>query len=129
MSFVDDDSEAVRQDRRTARSPVDGVRQEEIVVANLEGVLAAVAAVQEIPVAAGFQLAVADLGNADPLPVVAAEAGRFVQVQLLPQGEQGVSRSPVFLAEVQLAQPPFQPLVADVVGLALAYHRLNGFIF
>ena len=49
-------------------------------------ILTAVAAVQEGAVPAVFPLAVADLGNADPLPVIAAEAGHFVQIQSLPPG-------------------------------------------
>ena len=44
----------------------------------------------------------------------------------VPQRKQGGSGSPVFLAEIQLAQPPFQPLIAHIVALALADHRLDG---
>ena len=126
VGLVDDDGEAVRQDGLTACSPVEGVRQQKVVVANLEGKLTAVAAVQEGAVPTVFPLAVADIGDAHPLSVITTEAGRFVQVQPLPQGEQGVPRPPVLLAEVQLPQPPFQPLVADVVGFALADYRLEG---
>ena len=127
VSLVDDNGETVRQDGLAARTTVDGVRQQEVVVADLEGILTAVAAIQKCAIPAVLLSAVADLGDAHPLPVITAEAGCFVQIQLLPQGEQGVSGPPILLAEVQLTQPPFQALVADVVGFALANHGLNGF--
>lgn len=55
-----------------------------------------------------------------PLPVEVAEMGGSIHVQLLPEGEQGPASLPVFLAQIKLAQPPFQAMVADIVGLAFA---------
>ena len=127
VGLVDDDGKAVRQDGLAACTTVDSIRQQEVVVANLEGILTAVAAIQKCAIPAILPPAVADLGNANLFPVIAAETGCLIHIQLLTQEEQCVSGSPVFLAEVQLAQPPFQPLVADVVGFALADHSLDGF--
>ena len=50
----------------------------------------------------------------------------FVGVQPLPQGEQGLCRCLVLFLQIDLGQPPLQPLVADIVGLALAGHRPEG---
>ena len=73
--------------------------------ADLEWVFSAVAVLQEGPVAAILICTVADLGDADPVPVIAAEMGRRVYVQLVPQGEEGLASLPVLPAQIQLAQP------------------------
>ena len=79
----------------SARPSMDGVRQQEVVVADLEGVLTAVAVIQKRAVPAVLPPAVADLGNTDPLPVIAAEAGRpepgwhLIQVRPLRDREKG----------------------------------------
>ena len=52
--------------------------------------------------------------------------GGLVHVKLSTQGEQGCSGFPVFLLEIQLAQPPLQAVIADIVGFPLADHRLEG---
>ena len=54
------------------------------------------------------------------------QVGRLVHVKLPPQGEQGRAGFPVLLLKIHLAQPLFQPRIADVVGLPLADHRLEG---
>ena len=60
------------------------------------------------------------------LPVIAAEMGDFIHVQFIPQRKQGISGPPVFLSEIQLIQPPFQTVIAGIMGLPLADHCPEG---
>lgn len=128
VGLVDDDGAGVQQDRRPARAPVDGVCQKEVVIADLEGITAVIAVLQKGKISTAFLTAAAGLGNTDAVPVVIAEMGSAVHVQLLPEGEQGPACLPVFLAEIQLSQPPLQPDVTGVVGFALADHSAQRLI-
>lgn len=106
---------------------MDGVRQEQVVVANLKCKRIGIAGFQKPLIPAGFPFAVTELGDADALLIVATEMRRFISVQAVPQGKQHFRRTGVFLLQVHLCQPPLEPFVADVVGLALADYRLDGF--
>ena len=92
-------------------------------IADLEEIAAGTTVLQKGAIPATLPLALADPGNADTLPVIAAEMGRLVYVKLPPQGEQSRAGFPVLLLKIQLAQPLLQPRVADVVGLPFADHR------
>ena len=105
---------------------VDEVRQQEVVVADLNRVLPALAGVQETAVSAVLPPAITPLGNADPPPVITAHPGQLVQIQHMPGGVQGLAGGGVLMAAPHLPDPPFQTGIADVVGLALADDRLDG---
>ena len=123
MGLINDHSAGIRQDRAPACALVDGIGQQEIVVADLKGKLSVAAVLQEGPVAAVLLSAVADLGDAYPVPVIAAEMGNAVHIQVLPQRKQPFNRPFIFLAELDLEQPPFQSLSAGVVEFPLADYR------
>ena len=97
MGLIYDNGTAVWKDRAFACVPVDGVGQQQIVVADLKREEASVAGIQEGPVPAGVPLAVADLGDANALPVICTEVDGLVGIQPFPQGEQGLCRRLVFL--------------------------------
>ena len=126
VGLVHDEGAGVRQDGLSPAAPVDGVRQQQVVVADLEKIPPGIALLQKETIPAGLLRTVADLGDADTFPVIVAEMGDLVHVQLIPQRKQGIPGPPVFLSEIQLAQPPFQTVIADIVGLPLADHRLEG---
>ena len=105
---------------------MDEIRQQEVVVADLDRVLPVLAGVQKAAVPAVLQLAAAPTRNADPLPVITAHPGQLVQIQHMPGGVQGLAGGGILMAALHLTDPPFQPGVAGVVGLALADDRLNG---
>ena len=126
VGLVHDEGAGVRQDGLSPAAPVDGVRQQQVVVADLEKIPPGIALLQKETIPAGLLRTVADLGDADTFPVIVAEMGDLVHVQLIPQRKQGIPGPPVFLSEIQLAQPPFQTVIADIVGLSLADHRLEG---
>ena len=62
---------------------MDGVCQKDVVVADLERIATFVAVRQESEIPAVLLSAIAGLGNADTVPVVAAEMRGPVYVQLL----------------------------------------------
>ena len=126
VCLVYDDGRVVRQDGLFLLAAVDEVRQQEVVVADLDRVLPALAGVQKTAVPAVLPSAITPLGDADPLPVVTAHPGQLVQIQHMPGGVQGLAGGGVLMAAPHLPDPPFQTGIADVVGLALADDRLNG---
>ena len=126
VGLVYDDGRAVRQDGLFLLAAVDEVRQQEVVVADLDRVLPALAGVQETAVPAVLPPAITPLGDADPLPVITAHPGQLVQIQHMPGGVQGLAGGGILMAALHLTDPPFQPGVAGVVGLALADDRLDG---
>ena len=128
VGLIDDGGAGIRQDGRPVRPLVDGVRQEKVVVADLKRKSAIGAVLQKCTVPAALPAAVTGLRDADTVPVVIAEVRGSIHIQLLPEGEQGSASFPVFLAEIQLAQPPFQAVVADIVRFALADHSAQRLI-
>ena len=126
VGLVHDEGAGVRQDGLSPAAPVDGVRQQQVVVADLEEIAPGITVLQKGAIPAALPSAVADPGDADALPVIVTQVGRLVHVKLPPQGEQGRAGFPVLLLKIHLAQPLFQPRIADVVGLPLADHRLEG---
>ena len=126
MGLVYDDGRAVRQDGLFLLAAVDEVRQQEVVVADLDRVLPALAGVQKTVVPAVLPPAITPLGDADSLPVVTAHPGQLVQIQHMPGGVQGLAGGGILMAALHLTDSPFQPGVAGVVGLALADDRLDG---
>ena len=126
VGLVYDDGRTVRQDGLFLLAAMDEIRQQEVVVADLDRVLPALAGVQKAAVPAVLQLAVAPTRNADPLPVITAHPGQLVQIQHMPGGVQGLAGGGILMAALHLTDPPFQPGVAGVVGLALADDRLDG---
>ena len=128
VGLVHDEGAGVRQDGLLPTAPVDGVRQRQVMVADLEEIAPGIAILPKGAIPAVLPLALADPGDADALPVIAAEMGGLVHVKLPPQGEQGRAGFPVLLLKIQLAQPLLQPHIADVVELPLADHRLEGVI-
>ena len=97
MGLIHNDATILREEGLSARGPVNGVGQQQIVVADLEVKVAGGARLQKEPVPTRLPLAAAELGDAHPLPVVAAEMLRQVQIQMLLQREQGLRRLPVLL--------------------------------
>ena len=97
VGLVYDDGRAVRQDGLFLLAAVDEVRQQEVVVADLDRVLPALAGVQETAVPAVLPPAITPLGDTDPLPVVTAHPGQLVQIQHMPGGCAGLGGRRGFL--------------------------------
>ena len=72
MGLVNDEDTVLRQDGRSPGLPMEGVRQQEVVVADLEQIPAGAAQLQEAQVAALVPVAVTAGLDMDPLPVIAA---------------------------------------------------------
>ena len=70
---------------------MDGVCQQQIVVADLHLVPIRGTHLHEALIPAALPPAVADLGHTDTRPVIAAEVLGHVQIQVIPEGQQGVS--------------------------------------
>ena len=83
---------------------VDEVRQQEVVVADLNRVLPALAGVQETAVSAVLPPAITPLGNADPPPVITAHPGQLVQIQHMPGGVQGLAGGGILMAALHLTR-------------------------
>ncbi len=103
VGLVHDEGAGVRQDGLSPAAPVDGVRQQQVVVADLDEIAPGITVLQKGAIPAALPSAVADPGDTDALPVIAAEMGRLVHVKLSPQGEQGRAGFPVLLLKIQLA--------------------------
>ena len=73
VGLVDDDGTTVRQDWPATRAAVDGVRQQEVVVADLEVKIVGITRLHEAEVSTAGLLAVAMGGDADTFLIVAAQ--------------------------------------------------------
>ena len=104
MGLVHDEGAGIRENGLDPSAAMDGIRQQQVVVADLEEVLSGIAILQKGAIAAVFPLAVTGLGNADTLPVIAAEMGCLAHIELAPEGDQSRTGFPVLLAQIQLAQ-------------------------
>ena len=78
MCLVNDQRTVFRQQRPPSDAPVDGVRHEQIVVADLDLVSGRGAHLHKAEVPAALLPAVADLGHMDMFPVIPAEMLRHV---------------------------------------------------
>jgi len=126
VGFIYDDDAVFGENGAPALTAVDGVCQQQVMVADLENIAVIIAAFQEAPVPAVLMAAIADLRNADTLAVVAAEMRDLVHVQRILQGAKGVGCCRIFLLEVYLTKPPLQALVANIVTFSFADHREQG---
>ena len=125
MCFIHNDRAGVREDGLQAAFPVHTVCQPEILVADLEQIPFLPTLGQVPTIAAVWVLAVTKLRNADTLTVKAAEFLRFIQIQNIPQGIKFFLLHGVFPVRA-LLQVLAQPLVTDIVTLALAQGGKNG---
>ena len=114
--------EAALDDASTLTA-VDGICQQQVVVADLENIAVIIAAFQEAPVPAVLMIAVTELRNADTFPVITAEMRNLVHVQRILQGAKGVGGYRIFLLEVYLTKPPLQAFVTNIVTFSFADHR------
>ena len=125
MCFIHNDRAGVWEDGLQAAFPVHTVCQPEVLVADLEQIPFLPTLGQVPTIAAVRVLAVTKLWNADTLAVKAAEFLRFIQIQNIPQGIEFFLLHDVFPVRA-LLQVLAQPLVTDIVTLALAQGGKNG---
>ena len=125
MRFVHNDCAGIRKDGLQAAFPVHTVCQPEVLVADLEQIPFLPALGQMPTIAAVRVFAVTKLRNADTLAVKAAEFLCFIQIQNIPQGIKFFLLHDV-LSVWTLLQVLAQPLVTDIVTLALAQGGKNG---
>ena len=126
VGLVYDDGRAVWQNGIFLLAAVDEIRQQEVVVADLDRVLPALAGVQKTAVPAVLPPAITPLGDADPLPIVTAHPGQLIQIQHIPGDVQGLAGGGILMAALHLPDPPLQSGVTGIVGLALADDHLDG---
>ena len=125
MGFIYDDDAMLRENGSFPLTAVDGVRQQKIMVTDLEHISIRVAAFQKVLVPTVLMIAVAELRNADTFPVIAAEMRNSVHVQRFPKSPERRQRFRIFLCRIYLTQPPVQPLVADIMAFAFADDRFQ----
>ena len=125
MCFIHNDRAGVREDGLQAVFPVHTVCQPEVLVADLEQIPFLPTLGQVPTIAAVRVFAVTKLRNADTLAVKAAEFLCFIQIQNIPQGIKFFLLHDV-LSVWTLLQVLAQPLVTDIVTLALAQGGKNG---
>ena len=125
MCFIHNDRAGIRKDGLQAAFPVHTVCQPEVLVADLEQIPFLPALGQMPTIAAVRVFAVTKLRNADTLAVEAAEFLCFIQIQNIPQGIKFFLLHDV-LSVWTLLQVLAQPLVTDIVTLALAQGGKNG---
>ena len=123
MGFIYDDDAMLRENGSFPLTAVDGVRQQKIMVTDLEHISIRVAAFQKALVPAVLMVAVAELRNADTFPVITAEVGDIVHVQRSFQRAKSVGGCRIFLLKVHLTKPPLQAFVANIMAFAFADHR------
>ena len=125
MRFVHNDCAGIRKDGLQAVFPVHTVCQPEVLVADLEQIPFLPALGQMPTIAAVRVFAVTKRRDADTLAVKAAEFLCFIQIQNIPQGIKFFLLHDVFPVRA-LLQVLAQPLVTDIVTLALAQGGKNG---
>ena len=125
MRFIHNDRAGIREDGLQAVFPVHTVCQPEVLVADLEQIAFLPTLGQMPTIAAVRVLAVTKRRNTDTLAVKAAELLCFIQIQNIPQGIKFFLLHDVFPVRA-LLQVLAQPLVTDIVTLALAQGGKNG---
>ena len=123
MGFIYDDDAMLRENGTFPLTAVDGVRQQKIMVTDLEHISIRIAAFQKALVPAVLMVAVAELRNADTFPVITAEMGDIVHVQRSLQRAKGVGGCRIFLLKVHLTKPSLQAFVANIMTFSFADHR------
>ena len=123
MGFIYDDDAMLRENGSFALTAVDGVRQQKIMVTDLEHISIRIAAFQKALIPAVLMIAVTELWNADTFPVIPAEMGDIVHVQRSLQRAKGVGGCRIFLLKVHLTKPPLQAFVANIMTFSFADHR------
>ena len=121
-------SAVFRQNGLLPGAPVDGIGQQQVMIADLEGKIIGGTHLHKIPIPASIPVATADLGNANTLPVIAAEMGSLVNIQMVLQGYECLGCLGILLCKVGPAQPVLQTKVADIVGLAFSDDGPDGFL-
>ena len=129
MGFVDHDGLVVPQQRLPAILPVQGVGQQIVVVANLDG-HGQVIRFPQIPLVTAATARGAEpravLGHADLSPVKARQAGQFIQVKAVQRLPQNRSPPGKPLAALRHLPLPFQQAeVTHKALLALAQYSLD----
>ena len=125
MGLIYDDDAMLRENGSFPLTVVDGVRQQQIVVADLKHISIRIAAFQKALIPAVLMITVAELRNADTFPVITAEMRNSVHVQRFPKSPERRQRFRIFLCRIYLTQPPVQPLVADIMAFAFADDRFQ----
>ena len=123
MGLIYDDDAMLLENGSFPLTVVDGVRQQQIVVADLKHISIRIAAFQKALIPAVLMITVAELRNADTFPVITAEVGDIVHVQRSLQRAKGVGGCRIFLLKVHLTKPPMQAFVANIMAFAFADHR------
>ena len=121
VGLVNDEPAVFREDGPLPRAAVNGICQKQVVVADLKLIPSGITHVHKAEIPAVTPATVAYLGDTYALPVITTEMDRQIQVQMIPQRQQGIPRLGVFPLQVDNLQPLSQALIAHIVGLALAY--------
>ena len=126
VGLVQNQGTPLWKQRPASQVPVDGVCQQQIVVADLHLIPIRGTYLHEALVPTALPSTVTDLGHTDTRPVVAAEVLGHVQVQMIPERQQGVSCPRAFPCQIHSLQAPFQTLVAHIVAFPLSKHCPDG---
>ena len=126
VSLVQNQGAPLRDQRPASQAPVDRVCQQQIVVADLHLVPIRGTYLHEALIPAALPSAVADLGHADTGSVISAEVLGHVQIQVIPEGQQGLSGPRAFFGQIHRLQAPLQTLVAHIVVFPLSKHCPDG---
>ncbi len=119
MGFIYDDDAMLWENGTFALTAVDGVRQQKIMVTDLEHISIRVAAFQKALVPAVLIITVAELRNADMFPVITAEMGDIAHVQRYLQRAKGVGGCRIFLFESSPDEAAFAGVRRKHNGLCL----------
>ena len=128
VAFIQHQGAVVWQNGPHPRDPVDAICQQQVVVADLEQVLFLTGFLQVCPVLAGRAGADTGLGDTHVVPVKAAQLGGVVQIDILLQPAQGPLAAVGDLRLFQLVESVLQPVITDIVALALAQSAADGLV-
>lgn len=125
MGLVHDKDAVGPEDGAPVQARVHGVRQQEVVIADLEQIFLGHCILQETFVSTA-SIAVTDAGHGYLPAVVSAQMPDLIHVQAGSELQQCFRIFSVFLLKVNRPQPFLQAFVADISALSLADHRSHG---
>ncbi len=96
-----------------AAAPVDGIGQQQIMVADLKQIAVRVAGFHIAEVPAAIPAAITHGGDTYPVSVILAEMGGLVGVQMIPQGEERLGSLGIFPSQIHLPQAAHQAFITD----------------
>ena len=98
-----------------AAAPMDGICQQQIMVADLKQIAVRVAGFHIAEVPAAVPAAITHGGDTDPVSVILAEMGGLVGVQMIPQGKERLGGQGIFPSQIHLPQAAHQAFITDIV--------------